>query len=434
MRLRPFQRRAVRALESGRYDVLVLCLPRAQGKSTLAALLCARALNPADVLFNEGTESHLVASTISAARRTCFKLLRRLIEGSPNAADYVVSESANACHVRHAASNTRISVVAGSARATLGLVGCPLVIVDEPGSYELAAGSELWDSLSTAIGKPESPLKLFLIGHLAPRATRAGHWFYDLVHKGTRGRTYVQFVQGRVDRWDSASEIRRCSPLSWRYPESRSKLLEERDDAKVDSGAKAKFCSYRLNLPTEDENTVLLTVEDWERVLARPVPDADGRPLVGVDLGRGEVVVGGGRGLALRARRGGRGRAGDPNNREAGASGRRAERHLSTAGGRGRSARGDRSARAGSGRSGEPDSAVATGGDRLRPLPAAGATRRCAGVSAPAEGVALVGIDSGYPGVAEDGEGWRSRSRDGEPRPVDGEPERGCGGVRRLGQ
>ena len=148
LELRPFQRRAVKALESGRYDTVVLSLPRAQGKSSLAAWIGFRALTPGDSLFESGAESHLVAASIGSARTTVFKILRRLVEDSDQAADYKVSESANACHVRHRQTNTRISVKAPSAKATLGLVGCPMVVVDEPGSYDLESGDSLWRALA----------------------------------------------------------------------------------------------------------------------------------------------------------------------------------------------------------------------------------------------------------------------------------------------
>ena len=320
-------------MESGRYDTVVLCLPRAQGKSTLAAALCVRALTPGDRLYHAGAESHLIAATIAAARRTCFKILRRLIEDSDRAGEYQISESPNGCHVRHKVSNTRVSVVAATSKAVLGLVGCPLVIVDEPGSYELEGGKAVWDALATAIGKPESALRLFLIGHLAPRATAAGHWYYDLTAKGTRDRTWVHFLQADAAKWDRASEIRRVSPLSWRYPASRAKLLEERDDARTDSAARAAFMSYRLNRPTEDEQHVLLTVADWELVLARPVPPPAGRPVVGIDLGGGAGVVGRRGHLAGRSRGSGRGRAGHPDHRAAGSAGSGAPGRLSGAGG-----------------------------------------------------------------------------------------------------
>ena len=74
-----------------------------------------------------------------------------------------------------------------------------------------------------------------------------------------------------------------------RFAESRKTLLEERDAARRDARLKARFLSYRLNVPTADELSVLLTVDEWKRVLAREVPERRGRPVVGVDLGAGRA-------------------------------------------------------------------------------------------------------------------------------------------------
>ena len=65
--------------------------------------------------------------------------------------------------------------------------------------------------------------------------------------------------------------------------------MRERDEAREDSRLKARFLSYRLNLPTADEAETLLTVEDWQRCLARPVPARQGRPIVAYDLGAGRA-------------------------------------------------------------------------------------------------------------------------------------------------
>ena len=63
----------------------------------------------------------------------------------------------------------------------------------------------------------------------------------------------------------------------------------ERDAARLDSRLKGRFLSFRLNRPSGDESTVLLTVQDWERVAARSVPARSGKPIVGVDLGGGRA-------------------------------------------------------------------------------------------------------------------------------------------------
>ena len=69
----------------------------------------------------------------------------------------------------------------------------------------------------------------------------------------------------------------------------RKKLLQERDEARADTRLKARFLSYRMNLPSADESTMLLTVEDWERMVARPVPPREGRPHFAYDLGAGRA-------------------------------------------------------------------------------------------------------------------------------------------------
>ena len=144
----------------------------------------------------------------------------------------------------------------------------------------------MYDALSTAQGKPASPLKICFIGTLAP--SRAG-WWHDLVADGSRASTYVQSLQGDRETWDSWPTIRRSNPLTEISPQFRRKLLEERDHAREDTRLKARFMSFRLNIPTGDESEQLLTVDDWERTTAREVPAREGRPIVGVDLGGGRA-------------------------------------------------------------------------------------------------------------------------------------------------
>ena len=168
----------------------------------------------------------------------------------------------------------------------MGIVNTPILVADEPGAWEVNGGQLMHDAIQTAQGKPGSPLKAIYIGTLAPSL---GGWWLDLVADGSRGSTFVQALQGDPERWDDWREIARVNPLSRIDAKFRAKLLEERDAARRDSRLKARFLSYRLNRPTADEAEVLLTVPDWKRVCAREVLPADGRPLVGVDLGGGRA-------------------------------------------------------------------------------------------------------------------------------------------------
>ena len=59
------------------------------------------------------------------------------------------------------------------------------------------------------------------------------------------------------------------NPLIWKFPESRKVLLDELQEALRDEAARARFLSFRLNVPTRLETDVLLTVPEWERVIER---------------------------------------------------------------------------------------------------------------------------------------------------------------------
>ena len=69
----------------------------------------------------------------------------------------------------------------------------------------------------------------------------------------------------------------------------RRKIKLERAAAWKDSRERAAFLSYRLNVPSADSSDMLLTVEDWQRTLAREVPPREGRPIIAIDMGAGRA-------------------------------------------------------------------------------------------------------------------------------------------------
>ena len=280
--LRPFQNRFIRAATAPGIDTAALSIPRGNGKSWLAGHLAARIMDPADPLFRPDTESVLCAASIEQAR-IVFRFARSELEPRGG---YRFLDSHTRIGIVHKATNTRLRVIGSNGKTAFGLVNTPWAICDEPGAWEVNGGLLLHDALETAKGKPGSPLKVLYIGTLAPSISG---WWHDLVADGTHASTYVQALQGDPERWDQWSELRRCNPLTSISPEFRKKLVEERDAARADSRLKARLLSYRLNVPTGDESTMLLTVEDWERVVARPVPPREGRPIVAYDLGGGRA-------------------------------------------------------------------------------------------------------------------------------------------------
>ena len=146
----------------------------------------------------------------------------------------------------------------------------------------MTGGELMHDALTTSLGKPGSPMKVIYIGTLAPSSTG---WWPDLVEGGSKDSVYVQKLQGRLDKWESWAEIKRCNPLTAVAPEFVKRLKIERAEALEDSRLKSRFLSYRLNLPSQDEATVLLSVDDYQLMADREVPEPDGAAIVGIDLG-----------------------------------------------------------------------------------------------------------------------------------------------------
>lgn len=280
--LRPFQKRFLQSALAPGIDTAAWSGPRGNGKSWLAGHIAARALDPDDDLFVAGSESVLCAASIEQSR-IVFRFARSILEPIGG---YRFLDSATRAGITHLPTNTRLRVIGSNGRTAMGLVNCPLAICDEPGAWEVAGGQLLADAIQTAQGKPGSPLKALFVGTLAPAR---GGWWHELVEGGSHASTHVTALQGDPERWDRWPEIRRCNPLTAISAPFRKKLLEERDAARRDSRLKARFLSYRLNVPTADESTVLLTVDDWKRVVARPVPARQGRPVVAFDLGGGRA-------------------------------------------------------------------------------------------------------------------------------------------------
>ena len=220
----------------------------------------------------------LLAASLEQAR-LCFRIVRGWLEPLGG---YRWLDTSQRVGAVHKATNTQLRVISSNARGAFGLVGVPLVVGDEPGSWESTRGELMYDAVQTAQGKPDSPLRALYIGTLAPAR---GGWWPELIARGSRGTVHVTALQANPDKWDRWPEIRRVNPLTAVSASFRAKLLDERDEARADSRLRARFQSYRLNLPSADESTVLLTVSDWRRVCARPVARRMGRPVVGIDLG-----------------------------------------------------------------------------------------------------------------------------------------------------
>ena len=284
MDFEPFQRRFLSAVDDPRYRTVAASWPRGCGKTTIAGHVVARALTPGDPLYVAGGEVVLFAGSIEQCRLTYRQALGFL---ESRLDEYRMVDSATRVAITRKDCRTRLKAVGSNPKTSLGLVGTPLAIIDEPAALHTVGGTALWDAVRTAQGKPGSPLKAILTGTLSP--ADPGSWWPVLVENGTRGSTWVGLLQGRADRWRHWREILRVNPLARDFPDTAAVLREERDAAMADSRLAGAFKSFRLNRPAGDESTMLLNVADWERATARPVPEREGPAVVGIDLGAGRA-------------------------------------------------------------------------------------------------------------------------------------------------
>lgn len=141
----------------------------------------------------------MVAASIDQARRSTFKLLREALAAlDPDEAVWRLAESRNGCHAVHRDTNTRVSVLAASAKRAQGLVRCPLLIADEPGAWEVEGGEAMFDAITTALGKPGAPMRALIVGTLAP--AHSG-WWHELVSAGSGPGQFVEALQGDPAKW-----------------------------------------------------------------------------------------------------------------------------------------------------------------------------------------------------------------------------------------
>ena len=140
--------------------------------------------------------------------RIVFRFAREMLDDDPA---YKFADSYVRSAITHIETRTSIRLISSNAKGAMGLVRCPYVLADEPGSWETNGGTLMFDAIQTAMGKPGSPLKAIYTGTLAPST---GGWWHDLVAEGSGDGVYVQSLQGDPKRWDQWPEIRKANPLT----------------------------------------------------------------------------------------------------------------------------------------------------------------------------------------------------------------------------
>ena len=255
-----------------------LSCPRGNGKSWLCGGLVARSLTPGDPLFEAGVENILVSSSTNQARI--------VLEFARSALGEVEGYRWRNDGVVHLESRARVRIVSSDARRALGLgAAVRLIIADEPGAWSPIQGRRLWDAMLTSLGKRKT--QIIVVGTLSPAPlTGPASWWPAFVASGTGDGRHVALLQAGADKWEDFQEVLRVNPVASINPYLRKTLEREFRAALESERAARTFRQFRLNIPGDPiESQPLITASEFELVCARAVPEREGKPVIGVDLG-----------------------------------------------------------------------------------------------------------------------------------------------------
>ena len=256
-------------------EICALSTPKGNGKSWLAGALVARSITPGDDLHENDVETVLASGSRDQAS-IVLKFTRAALGDAPG---YRWSNDG----VTHLESRSEVRIVSSDSRRAHGLgAHSRLIVLDEPGAWAPTSGLRLWNAVTTALGKRKT--QVIAIGTLAPAGP--GSWWPDFIKQGSGDGRHVSLLQADAEKWTDFDEVLRVNPVAAINPYLRRTLEREHKAALESDRAARTFKNFRLNIPGEPvDSQPLITAPEWARVCARAVPPAEGRPIVGIDLG-----------------------------------------------------------------------------------------------------------------------------------------------------
>ena len=278
--LLPYQRQFLSAVtrRDNRPEISACSVGRGNGKTFLAGALLAKALKPSDdPLYVEGAESVLVSASRPMAELT-LEAARLVLGDDP---EFRWRRDG----VEHVKTRTRCRVLSSDSRRAFGLgSSLNLAVLDEPGSFAPTSGERLWRALLGSLGK-NSSARILACGTIAPAAV--GSWWQTFIEAGSGPGKHVQLIQGNEKTWRDWDAVLAANPVCAISKSMVRTLKREHDEALQNDRAASAFLRYRMNInaPEVTHAQPLITSSEWGNICARKVPPAEGRPVIGIDLG-----------------------------------------------------------------------------------------------------------------------------------------------------
>ena len=261
-------------------QIAALSCPRGNGKTWLIGNLAAQAISPGSATFEPGREVLGVSASLEQSR-IMLAFCREALGGREG--EYRWLDSGQRLAVTHKASGSKFRILSSSGKRAMGLAGFSTIYADEPGAWEARGGALMWDALRTSLGKLRGQ-RFLLIGTRAP--AEPDSWWPALLDAGSGPGTHVAILTAPDGApWHTWETIRRVNPMARRNAELRKTILRERDEARRNPTLQPAFEAFRLNRQVETAREMLVELDDFRRMERRPLPDREGKPIVGLDLG-----------------------------------------------------------------------------------------------------------------------------------------------------
>ena len=291
VKLMPFQKRFIRGAFKNGVDTAALTCARANGKSTLIALIVTAFLLDEDTAYN--ADIVVIASSFNQSR-IIFDAVKRTLEETVTKESldkgFRIQDSQNNASILRNRTGLRLRCIGSDNKRAMGLQFF-MCIADESSSWIEAnqKSEKQFVSISTALGKiPNS--KLIAI---STKPVNTEHWFNRLLKDKTTGYSQEHSVPLDCKTIHQYRTIKKANPAIDYFPDLKAQIKRESTLARKDSNLLHSFRAYRLNQGVEDVgiNNYLIEPENWRRVEVKGFEGERGNIVVfGLDLSGGAAL------------------------------------------------------------------------------------------------------------------------------------------------
>ena len=204
----------------------------------------------------------VVASSLEQARIIFQQVCYQLPDGGvSNRARWRVWDSASAVRITDRETGCTLKCLSSDPKMAHGLIS-HLWLLDEPAQYQATKVQKMVNAATTSAGKQKDGLRFIFLG---TRPESDEHPFSKLLDGDA---DYALEYRSRARKtWWSEAAMRAANPALSRFPVLKEQILRERDLARRDPSARARYFSYRLNAGTPetvDQRDQLLSVEQFK--------------------------------------------------------------------------------------------------------------------------------------------------------------------------